>query len=508
MDKERVASTRIQYRWIKGLFYSTLLTSLFWGGIAQFDPFGIKAAASIQSGSLFMRMIGGPWYDSTAQDKITVVLIDDSYIREIGESWPMSYIAQDMLLTDILAFKPKAVFIDLLYSHNHETPNDSLHQLVDTISQNEINADSAIPIFIPLVVQDVQGVDTCSSSRDFPPDSKEANAKKDIESNIPVIIEIEQSNAHKTYTGWAGCGDGYPSFIFQDKQYMTPAFALYEEVCRADDKTFKADCSALQAGDYSAFKKPMMVRWGTIVSKEHKAALKAGGILCADIDKDSFSSKIGYLGSQLWSAVGQSFSSTANRGKSESCTYTDTVHATWFLGGGSQKTHEDLKGLIGGRIVLLGTQITGVHDTTISPINGQVPGVYLFAMALDNYLTYGSDYFKLLSDVPAAVIEILALLAITFSMGILGHIAFVHFSKIDQSINFLSRLGLSILFFLFLKIIIPVCMSLLLALIMWQCRIAPMDWIGISLLSFIANPIKLRDCFINCKELTRPFAFS
>ena len=115
--------TRVGYRWIKGLFYSTLLTSLFWGGIAQLDPFGIKAAASIQSESVFMRMIGGPWYQSAAQDKITVVLIDDNYISQIKESWPISYIAQEMLLSDILAFKPKAVFLDLLYSHNHETPN-------------------------------------------------------------------------------------------------------------------------------------------------------------------------------------------------------------------------------------------------------------------------------------------------------------------------------------------------------------------------------------------------
>ncbi len=508
-----VASIRDRSRWIKCLFYTTLISSLFWGGIAQFDPLGIKTAASIQSESLFMRMVGGPWYQSAAQDKITVVLIDDNYINQIEESWPLSYIMQEMLLSNILSFKPKAVFLDLLYSHNHETLNDSIQQLVDTISQKESSADSAVPIFIPLLIKDVQNVDSCSSARPVAAVPEETSAKRadsdiGIDLEIPVIKEITGSRATKTYVGWAGCGDAYPSFVFQDTEFMTPSFALYDQFCRSKDTPSKVECSAILADEYKSFKKPMMVRWGTGVSKEHKAALEAGGISCAGIDKKEFWSKTGYSAKQFGTAFLQSFSSTADRGRDEPCTYTDTVHATWFLGDISGGTRDYLKDMIENRIVLIGTQVAGVHDNIISPINGQLPGVYLFAMALDNYLTYGANYFTLLSDMDAAVIEICVLFTIAFSMGMLGHLTFIRLSKMDQSTNILQRLGLSILFFLFLKIIIPLCISLLFVLIMWQCRIAPMDWLGVSFLSFFANPIKFADCFVNCKELIKPFAFS
>ena len=104
-----------------GLFRSSLLGSLLIGlliGVtAQFDPVGMKTAAALQSESFFIRLVGGPWYRSEAQDKITVVLIDDKYLAESNEAWPLSYEEQTQLLAGILARNPKAVFLDLLYLH-------------------------------------------------------------------------------------------------------------------------------------------------------------------------------------------------------------------------------------------------------------------------------------------------------------------------------------------------------------------------------------------------------
>src|SRR4051794_37560149 len=93
-----------------GLSRSSLLWSLFAGLtigiIAQFDPVGMKAAAALQSESIFIRLVGGPWYRSEAQDKITVVVIDDRYLFENKEAWPLSYNAQNELLQAILARNP------------------------------------------------------------------------------------------------------------------------------------------------------------------------------------------------------------------------------------------------------------------------------------------------------------------------------------------------------------------------------------------------------------------
>ncbi len=44
------------------------------------------------------------------------------------------------------------------------------------------------------------------------------------------------------------------------------------------------------------------------------------------------------------------------------------------------------------RLVLVGANITSTGDLVESPVHGQLPGVYLHAMALDNLINAGMDY--------------------------------------------------------------------------------------------------------------------
>jgi hypothetical protein len=52
---------------------------------------------------------------------------------------------------------------------------------------------------------------------------------------------------------------------------------------------------------------------------------------------------------------------------------------------------------LAGRYVLVGANIPGYNDFANSPVHKLIPGVYLHAMALDNFLTYRSNY-KLSSE--------------------------------------------------------------------------------------------------------------
>ena len=58
-------------------------------------------------------------YPDTGQQRVAVVLVDDAYVMRNGTSWPMPYGEQSKLFKRLLAYKPKAVFVDLLYSHDH-----------------------------------------------------------------------------------------------------------------------------------------------------------------------------------------------------------------------------------------------------------------------------------------------------------------------------------------------------------------------------------------------------
>ncbi|WP_410474770.1 CHASE2 domain-containing protein [Guyparkeria sp. TX1] len=60
----------------------------------------------------------------------------------------------------------------------------------------------------------------------------------------------------------------------------------------------------------------------------------------------------------------------------------------------STNDREELRQLVSGKHVLVGTSIDGIEDYVTNAVDGQAPGVFLHAMALDNLLKFGTDYFR------------------------------------------------------------------------------------------------------------------
>jgi len=70
--------------------------------------------------------------------------------------------------------------------------------------------------------------------------------------------------------------------------------------------------------------------------------------------------------------------------------------------------------LLGGRFVMIGAAVSGIADWHQSPVHGQVPGVVLHAMALDNLLSLGTHYATELSTSASVCIATLLLLTLAF----------------------------------------------------------------------------------------------
>ena len=471
------------------LLCRSLVISIIWGTAALIDPFGLKTAADLQSEAIFMRMIGGPWYESSAQDQITVVLIDDQYLEKTGEFWPMSYLQQDLLLNDILALKPRAVFIDLLYRHRHGEKED-VKQLAETIdiyqAADKPGQRNAIPIYVPWLIKDMDGTATCVDATY----TQAASDPADLVLDNSVINEVAASQAGRAFIGWTGCGSRYPNFVGGNPNLKTPAFAMYDLYCQSETPR-SPDCQAVVDKDYSGFSNPMVLRWGTGVSKLHYATLSKASVYCEQL---SGSKRLGYMTAQFWSALGQSFSSSRERGKAERCTYTDTLHATWFLGA-SDELRQFQKDMIEDRYVFIGAQVDGVNDYMENPVNGKVPGVFLFSMALDNLMTLGSGYYKEMGGLFEGFVEIFTLFTITFAIGLFW-LEYVKTCKPGKGKkrSLGSRYLETVVSISVFKLVLPISISLLIAWLMWSMGYAPMDWIGVSLLAFIANPVKFRDC--------------
>ncbi|MEX5590936.1 CHASE2 domain-containing protein, partial [Pseudomonas urmiensis] len=86
--------------------------------MAILAPFGLASSSDKASAQWLNRMFASH-YPSLGQQRVAVVLIDDAYLMRNNSSWPMPYGEQSKLFKRLLAYKPQAVFVDLLYSHDH-----------------------------------------------------------------------------------------------------------------------------------------------------------------------------------------------------------------------------------------------------------------------------------------------------------------------------------------------------------------------------------------------------
>lgn len=493
-----------------------LLTSV-WTGIAQFDPFGIKTATSIQSESIILRLIGGPWYQSKAQ-KITVVLIDNQYIEQMKDRWPLTYSQHAFILDTILFHKPKAVFYDVLFQFLHDpssvTREDELDQFIETLWLGDENK---IPIFIPNLVNTLRSTSSCES--DMP--LSEVGIEEEL-----IIKSIFDQEPHKsllgtaikkTYVGWHGCGNRYPSFIMHATKQQTPAYALYKTVCDMDEN-FSPGCKSLKANedagtkpcclftkreiktgkDFNSFNKPLMIRWGSGVTEEHLSLYEGTeyGSECEVFNTSArgFWDRLSYSLKQLGLMTRQGFQMSIERGKSERCTYTDTLHATWLLESPTEELYDVISHMIEDRVVLIGAQVHAANDYILSPVNDNVPGVYMHAMALDNYLEYGADYFKSMSQTHTFLIELFVTLLGHFIFFWVARdyvspriVAFIKSDKINIYVFDKSALLESTLNF-FLRMFILLTLGFIVGFILWSFKFAPMDWAGILLVSLVAYP--------------------
>ena len=387
-----------------GIVAGALVTCLMWAVIARLDPFGATSSADQQSEAIFHRLIAAPWYQSQAQHAITVVLIDDQYLRTVKSHWPLPYASQSMLLEQILQHRPLSVFLDFVYTHQHSEEwqvqqfvsainNRGRLQTTPAAAENApalVSDESLRPkIFIPHLVP----VDKRATA-----DKRCAGAHRGLASEkiaelakSNTILPIRQAEAESVYLQWSGCGNRYPAYYLHASSLPSPAFALYKDYCQRSP--FAGNGCPDDKRDVTAdFSTPMMVRWGLGISPLHQSVLPADAS-CIGIESLDLIGRGFYFLSQVVAAVKQSFSSSRERGFAQPCVHTDTLNAV-YLTGASDEANELHRKFIQDRIVLVGSQIDAVNDVAVSPVNNQVPGVFVHAMALDNYLTYGAAYAK------------------------------------------------------------------------------------------------------------------
>ncbi len=342
------------------------------------EPFGLANASKAQSMRLSAR-VAAPFYDDSARDAIAVVLIDDRALDAVGMGWPPTYRQYDALLQRVLEQRPRAVYLDVLLLEEREY-DDSFESAYASLNAAVAAHDPAIPVFFG-----VGAPGQCS-------------------------IFSSDGGVQDVVTGWQGVGAGYPLRVDADSVHEgaahmacdrpgvtgagtdSVAFALYRHACATGSE---AGCrEAASAFPPAAMGLPLAVQWGW------RPPVRDGDGTRCEGPQDVAAGRPSPTRMERWTSAARlawdSFRGAADPGREdrnrERCVFPLTVFADALVhdetlmerGPGGRPLLED-------RVVLVGTRLIGLDDLVSTPVNQQVPGVYLHAMALDNLMQWGRD---------------------------------------------------------------------------------------------------------------------
>ena len=334
-------------------FWTLICFLLVWFGFQVLDPFSSESATRRASQDFFSA-VAAPFYGMAqhpARDGIAVVEITDTTLDTLHHAWPLPYSSLALYLDAILDASPKAVFVDIEFAR--QQPGGSLEDFADTLARAD---ERHIPILF---------------------------AGGGVADQLP-----EPLRDRGTVMRWVGEPGLYPLVVEpangghaepHAKPRELAAFDLYARLCAAGRLT---RCDAIVPEE--VVERPLLVRWGAAMPPEQPDVSNTAG--CWQGQPGS----VGALGHAAALAFNRFLPGVAIKVR-QPCFYELTI-------GAEQLSHttasgRPVDGLLTDRVVFLGADLVGGHDVTPAPPFGLVSGTQLHAMAFDNLVTYGADYF-------------------------------------------------------------------------------------------------------------------
>jgi hypothetical protein len=386
-----------------GWLTMSLLAISYLGILNLLDPFGTNSALMARSEQAALR-VTAPFYGASGE--VTVVLINDEYLADEKHSWPLPYIQQGQLLRTIFQYEPSVVFVDLLYRQKHgggrrgEDPLDVIRPVQPLLSPTR-----------QLVLarqsrRELQHGVLPSLCAEPDADTQEATLA-DPESMLPELGRWAEANGVRTaVVDWWGCGNRYPLTLTGEStpKTRTPAPALLKAWCATPGREAPG-CRDFNPGDDwpDAHLDPMVVRWGAYPPAGQAALYQAGVCQARNHLDASWWHRVRRSAQQFVLGLFQDLRSAVDPNLSLPCPAVTVLGARVVRHGDPDLVREALRG----KIVLVGAEVTGVSDWQQSPVHGQIPGVVLHAMAVDNLLALGTNYAR---DVDGRILLLLSLL--------------------------------------------------------------------------------------------------
>jgi len=318
---------------------SLILAFLIWFFMLH-DGFGLDSQFDKISRDYGGRLISEFNYPEGDSD-VRVVLFDENYVEAHG-GWPPRFKEYSWLLEKVFLSQPKSVTIDILIGNK---PDIHLMEGYDGfLAIIEAYKSAGIPLLF--------GFDKEAAVADF------------------------YQDVSTTAISWSGHEEFYP--YSNDDGLLTPAFTIYEglldnQLASNDDifviwaRNLSAKCKAesdtVPAEDY---------RWYNFSC--HQSQSYIPGVTVGDLLADK--------------RLARKYQSRKSCGSSDETDPLKIAHCK------NIKLSQVAMEALNDKHIIIGADITGLDDHHATPVDGNTPGVYFHAMALDNLLKLGNDYYK------------------------------------------------------------------------------------------------------------------
>jgi hypothetical protein len=332
---------------------------------------GDKTNASGMALTRFMARAQAPLtaqfnYPPQFRDQITVLMYDQEFLKTSGSAWPISY--QDhadtlLRLVAVPGARPKAIMLDITFGQERNDPTVStLRQALCSI-QNDYH----VPVFLAALPSPEDGrLKIRSGLMAEQPGAEQACFTLVGVDYVPDPLDglawTFQMSRHLTNAGWQ---TGVAADPGHQPAYRSSAMAIAQDVAHLD------------LGQETV---PMALVWGYNSATQADRPDSLSGCRPGQAHWENL---IPGVLRDIWEESQQL----------PLCPYHPTLSAAQLgvLSEAELATH------LAGKYVFVGANVPGYNDFAESPVHGLIPGIYMHAMALDNLLTYQSQY-KLSSE--------------------------------------------------------------------------------------------------------------
>ena len=299
----------------------------------------------------------GQFYPGAGQNQITVLTYDRQFLKETGSAWPISYGQHADWVEKIVgeeSTRPKAIFLDVTFT--------------------EARDDASLPSLVTAL---------CKASKEYKVDIYLAALASPRDGKLHVRDDLEQGAVDGCFElvsvnykpdpidriAWE-----YPIYSHVGAEGWISGLPTQGQAQLSSAATAIATKSAGIALPLES--EAMSIVWGVT---NNQPALDRPNLLgyCRD-------GEVSYM--RLIPGLVRDLFYTAD--PRPICPYNRTYSMSQL----TSLTEDQLSTSLKDKYVLIGAVIPGHNDLVDSPVHGLIPGIYLHAMALDNLLTYGTEF--------------------------------------------------------------------------------------------------------------------